>query len=1183
MYCRSSRYPLLRVLRIGVVVCAWCSPLTAQEPSSLPPAQPDAQQAVQQDQPSEPVSDLSADSIQDRIKQIKATNDLPETTKTELLGFYNQALEQVNIAGNWAAKIDSYRKGREEAPADLEKVKTRLANTAKQPGTVPVTKVESGAPLEKLSQDLTQAEADLKAKQDEAKKLEDEAKQRSDRRIVIPELLAEANRRIEKLTPELAATPAPGLSPQIAQAKKMLLSAQKRAIEREITAYDEELRFYSARSDVLAVRRDEARLAVSEAQARTAALQALVTQRRQADVERQRQQTEEELARAPSAVRELAESNAQLAEERAALNQRLGELKKNAKQVAEAGDKLAKGFKFVQDNAGTEGMSEFIGPVMRQHRTELEGLRSHELQLRSVRQQLAQARLRHTEIENDRVNLADLDARVQEVLDALAESDMSYNLARVEPRIRESLESRRDLLDGLKKDYETYTNDLIQLSTATNSLLAKVSEFGEFIERHVLWIPSAEPLYRVRLPDDWPALSPAWPILSQSVLQDAATHQVMYALIVLAVAAMFAARFRIRSSLREISQKVARAATDSYWLTIQAFAYTLILALPWPVLLLFLAWRTPSSVGGTEAAAYGLAEAVGAALCAISLLMLTLGLVRRICRSQGLAEKHFRWDSASTVLLRRDIRWLAIVGIPAIGVVSFTEQYTDVDWRELFGRLAFIAGMIALGLFGHRILRPRTGVLARRYLRTKSGWLYGLRYVWYLAALLAPLVLAAMSFAGYHYTAVEFAQRLAHTAWLILLLVLLHAMMVRWLLVAQRRLALQQAKAKQAKRVADLQTAGTSPVSDPSSLDGPDLDLVAVGAQTRKLLRSFIVLGLVIGLWFLWVDLLPSLGFMKDVRLWSYTSTTVNTAGEASAAPPAPQVAYVTLAHMVLALLVTVVTMILAKNIPGLLEIALLSKLPVDRGGRFAITTIARYIIIVVGVIVAFGSIGVGWSKVQWLVAAMTVGLGFGLQEIFANFVSGLILLFERPIRIGDTVTVGDISGEVARIRIRATTITDWDRKELVIPNKEFVTGQVVNWSLTDSVLRVKIPVGIAYGSDTDLAESILYEVARATEDVLAEPEPRVLFLDFGDSSLTFELRVFVPSIDQYLKVRHNLNKAIDAAFREAGVEIAFPQCDIHVRSIRDVLPISGTTVGTMETREDGNRPVKNDSTEEAP
>jgi potassium efflux system protein len=427
-----------------------------------------------------------------------------------------------------------------------------------------------------------------------------------------------------------------------------------------------------------------------------------------------------------------------------------------------------------------------------------------------------------------------------------------------------------------------------------------------------------------------------------------------------------------------------------------------------------------------------------------------------------------------------------------------------------------------------------------------------------------------MSFIGYHYTAVEFAQRLTYTAWLILLLLLVHALLVRWIFVAQRRLALEQAKAKRADRTTDSPAPGTPSGSESSSVEEPASDLVALGEQTRKLLRSVVVLGLAVGMWFIWIDVLPALGFMKDVRLWSYTVTTVAATGEAdAAASTTQQIAYVTLAHIVLAVLVAVVTVILARNIPGLLEIAVLNKLPLDRGGRFAVTSLARYTIMVVGVIVAFGSIGIGWSKVQWLIAAMTVGLGFGLQEIFANFVSGLILLFERPIRVGDTVTVGGISGDVTRIRIRATTITDWDRKELVIPNKEFVTGQVVNWTLSDTTLRVIVPVGIAYGSNIELAEELLHKVARENKHVLAEPKPKVLFMGFGDSSLNFELRVFVPSVDYLLKTRHELNKAIDRAFREAGVEIAFPQRDIHVRSIQGALPIVDESAERLGSHKD--------------
>ena len=192
-------------------------------------------------------------------------------------------------------------------------------------------------------------------------------------------------------------------------------------------------------------------------------------------------------------------------------------------------------------------------------------------------------------------------------------------------------------------------------------------------------------------------------------------------------------------------------------------------------------------------------------------------------------------------------------------------------------------------------------------------------------------------------------------------------------------------------------------------------------------------------------------------------------------------------------------------------------------------------------------SIGLQWSKLQWLIAALSVGLGFGLQEIVANFISGLIVLFERPFRVGDTVTIGDVHGTVTRIRIRATTVEDWDRKELIVPNKEFITGRLINWSLSEHIIRIKLPVGIAYGSDTELAEQLLYKVARSNSMVLKSPAPQAVFLSFGDNSLNFELRVFVRNIDDWIPMLHNMNMAIDKEFRKADITIAFPQRDVHL------------------------------------
>jgi potassium efflux system protein len=194
---------------------------------------------------------------------------------------------------------------------------------------------------------------------------------------------------------------------------------------------------------------------------------------------------------------------------------------------------------------------------------------------------------------------------------------------------------------------------------------------------------------------------------------------------------------------------------------------------------------------------------------------------------------------------------------------------------------------------------------------------------------------------------------------------------------------------------------------------------------------------------------------------------------------------------------------------------------------------------------------GGSWAQIQWLIAALGVGIGFGLQEIVANFISGLIILFERPIRVGDYVSVGDTSGHVTRIQIRATTIQTRDRKELLVPNKEFITGRLLNWSLSDQVTRILIPVGIAYGSDVDKAMALVTEAAQENPRVLEEPLPFTAFEGFGDNTLNLSLRCFIDSIDYRLPTISQLNQAINQKLNAAGIVIAFPQRDLHLDTTR--------------------------------
>ena len=227
----------------------------------------------------------------------------------------------------------------------------------------------------------------------------------------------------------------------------------------------------------------------------------------------------------------------------------------------------------------------------------------------------------------------------------------------------------------------------------------------------------------------------------------------------------------------------------------------------------------------------------------------------------------------------------------------------------------------------------------------------------------------------------------------------------------------------------------------------------------------------------------------------------------------------------------------------------LLSRFKLEEGTRYNMTRVSHYLIMIIGAIVAFQFIGIDLSGLAVIFGLLSVGIGFGLQNVTSNFVAGLILLFERPIKIGDRVTVGESEGDVLAINIRSTTIQTLNNITIIVPNSEFVSSKVINWSHGDTKIRLEIDVGVSYLSDLDVVLQSLREVADEHPEVLKKPPADVLFVNFGDSSWNMKLRVWIVNPKRHPMVRSELNCAIVRKFRQRGVEIPYPQRDLHVRS----------------------------------
>jgi len=257
----------------------------------------------------------------------------------------------------------------------------------------------------------------------------------------------------------------------------------------------------------------------------------------------------------------------------------------------------------------------------------------------------------------------------------------------------------------------------------------------------------------------------------------------------------------------------------------------------------------------------------------------------------------------------------------------------------------------------------------------------------------------------------------------------------------------------------------------------------------------------------------------------------------------------VTLWMVVYLVVLFVLLLWLTKKLKDWIVLKLLAKSRIDIGIRQATGSIVRYVVIAIGFIVIMQTVGIDLSTVTVLAGALGIGVGFGLQTITNNLVSGLILLFERPIKIGDRIEVGQVTGDVVNISVRATTVITNDNIAIIIPNSEFISSTVTNWSYTTRDVRFNFPVGVSYREDPEIVRKLLLEVADSHPGVLKDLKPDVLFQEFGDSSLNLILRVWTRAYtDRPGVLRSELNYAISRKFREHGIEIPYPQRDIHIK-----------------------------------
>jgi potassium efflux system protein len=694
---------------------------------------------------------------------------------------------------------------------------------------------------------------------------------------------------------------------------------------------------------------------------------------------------------------------------------------------------------------------------------------------------------------------------------------------------RITLQSRQvALIDQLQPVLLRRVTVLEQTDEVLQSALRSSSELLNVMDKELLWFPSHRPMDRTWL-GEWSATlqgdssaTRTSPWTTLHALGDSMLRAPWdYGAIALIVVLLLGLRRRASRQLHAIAQRVGNFAQDHFGLSLIALGWSLLYALPWSV--------ATAGLGGLMQASEGaVLEPLGRTLGQLSDFIFVATLLNALFRPSGLALAHFGWEPERVQMLRHLVRRATWLIVPA----------------ELLGGLAFFGhNDIAISTWGRlSILVMSMGLawMTWRYLRRNAlSGLQGFRWSQWLAALLLFLlaVVVVGIAMGYVYTATEVIQALLSSFVFLAASEVVVSLLRRWLLLGERRLAL--------RRLREASTQGPVITSEAGKTTPPDearqMALVTVSTQAHRLLGLLQQVLVALSLIYSWAQVLPALLRFEGVVLWYTTDTGAD--GLSHSAP-------VSLMDVLLSVLILLLTFSLTRNLPGLMEVVLSTSLRISNSARYTAATLARYVITIAGAISAFALLGLRWGQLQWMAAALTVGLGFGLQEIFANFVSGLILLVERPFRVGDVITINTLDGTVTRIRTRATTVLDFDNKEIVIPNKTFITGQVTNWTLSDDVTRLVIDIAVAHGNDPAQVRDMLLAIASEHPQVLHDPAPNCWFMALEGNGQKFELRTYVGAVSDRLQVRNDLNRSINERLAAAGIAIAFPQMDVHVRDL---------------------------------
>ena len=1085
-----------------------------------------------------PTVSMDLNAIKSKLEALEADTSIDKKADKALVKLYNKAISNLESAALDEQTALEFMQAEKESPAQANALR-QITNDKKEISPDFDLEQYTGAPLEKIEPILLKETADLAAVTANLTKAQETLKFNSERPQIIRQQLIEANRLADGIASEIQ-NPAviANEHPDVTQARRWVRESNAVKLGAEIKKLDHELLSHPMRIELLKANVEKAEHSVLFVKERAGYLEQLVNEKRRAKASQVQVEVEESQQEAEgqhSLIQQLAKSNTELSRQINEITSGLKQIGQEEAQISQWAERINQDYKNAKQKLEIAGMSKLLGKVLQEQSRALPDTRLYQKKAKQLEDKIADVSLQQIEYREEKEKLHNLNQYVEEYINAATDEAKQQ----LHVPINNLATDRAGYLEQLISIQDAYIRAMSELDFSQTRLLEVADNYDEYLDERLLWIRSAPAISFTNfsaIPGQIQnLLSPTHWINLIKTLWQQATSSIYMLLTLIAVTFLLLKDRAMRAALHATGKYIGKPTKDSIRYTLEGIGWTLLLALAWPLLMLSVGLQLHEAISPSA-----FTRAVSQALILVSEGLFILRAFAILCSKNGVAARHFNWPAASLSLLRRDINILIYTFLP-LGFIDIIVINSDFSEQGVgLGRLVFILMMFALTLFFYRVLNPSRGALQNFFIRQKKPTMVGIRYGWLILAVLLPVTAAILAMAGYLNTAGTLVRSFVETMWLLLGLITLQQFVVRWFLVIRGRLALQAAREKrEAARQAKLALQEDTSTANESmqDIDEPEIDIATLSEDSLKLLNLTMVFIGVIGTWLIWSEVLPAFKLFDSFTLYQHR---VDVAGD---------IVYkaVTLGDLGLAIVIFAILILLIKRLPAFLEILLRQSASISSGSLYAIKTLTNYALIAIGVVLVFNKLGGNWSQFQWIFAALGVGIGFGLQEIVANFISGLIILFERPIRVGDMVTVGDISGTVTRIQIRATTIRDFDKKELLVPNKEFITSRLLNWSLSDTITRLLLPVGIAYGSDVPLAMKLVQEAAIENDKIIDEPAPIITFDSFGDNALTITARVYIDNLDHRVSAISELHSAINEKFNKAGIVIAFPQRDVHL------------------------------------